>query len=148
MNQGDTGKVNINRNPRVPEGAPLPYPVHKVLGMLPTEEAAWNVIDELKAEGIPEEEIELWGGHAGAEAIDKSFSKSGLKGRLARLVHELGEEGEDIRRYDEALRSGQFLLVVPAPRSEFRESVRDSMVKQGGHLITYYDQLTTETLAE
>ena len=58
MTQRDTGKVNINRNPQVLEGSPLPYPAQKVLGILPNEEAAWQAIDELTSRGFAEEEIE------------------------------------------------------------------------------------------
>ena len=147
MTQRDTGKVNINRNPRVPEGSPLPYPTHKVLGILSSEDAVWQAIDELTSRGFVEEDIELWGGQAGSQAIHESFSRSGLMGRLKRLVQELGEEGDNIRSYDEALKAGQFLLVVPAPNAEAKESVRDIMVRHGGHFISYFDHLTIETLA-
>jgi hypothetical protein len=62
MTRRDTGKVNINRNPQVLEGSPLPYPADKVVGILPNEEAAWQAIHELRSRGFGEEDIELWGG--------------------------------------------------------------------------------------
>lgn len=142
MTQRDTGKVNINSDPQVPEGSPVPYPTHKILGIIPTEDGAWRAIDELKTARVPEEEIELWGGQAGADAMDESFS--GIVGRLRRLSMDLAQPGD---RYGEALRSGHFVLVVPAPNPEAKETVREIMVKHGGHYISYYDHLTIEILA-
>ncbi len=145
MTRRDTGKVNVNRNPH--EGSALPYPAQKVLGILPDEDAAWQAIDELTSRGFAEEGIDLWGGKAGFQAIQESFSQSGLIGRLKGLMFEFGEEGDITEQFDEALQAGRFLLVVPAPNAEAKETVRDTMVKHGGHHIFFFDDLTIETLA-
>ncbi len=146
MDRRDTGKVNINRNPDVPEGSALPYPTHKVLGIMPKEEDAWQAIDDLKLRGFSEEEIELWTGPVGSQAIEGSYAHSGIIERLKRLAQKHGEEGEFIRGYDEALQKGGFLLVVPATTNEAKMTIRDIMVKHGGHLVSYFDHLTMETL--
>ncbi len=147
MDGRDTGKVNINRNPDVPEGSALPYPTHKVLGVMPKEEDAWQAIDDLKLRGFSEEEIELWTGEAGKQAIDESYTHSGVIESLKRLSQKYGEEGEFIRGYNEALQKGEFLLVVPATTNEAKMTIRDIMVNHGGHFLSYYDKLTIETLA-
>jgi heme oxygenase (mycobilin-producing) len=146
MTQRASGKVNINRDPQVLEGSPLPYPAHKIVGILPNEEAAWQAIDELKSRGFAEEELQLWGGQAGAQAILDSYRQSGLMGRLKGLRFKYGEEGDITQHYIEDLRVGYFLLVIPAPNAEAKVIVRDTMVKHGGHRIIFFDDLATETL--
>jgi heme-degrading monooxygenase HmoA len=147
MTQRERGKVNINRDSQVPEGSPLPYPAHKIIGILPNEEAAWQAIDELASRGFAEEAIELWRGEAGAQTILDSFRHSGLVGLLEGLRFKYGEEGEISQHYIEDLQAGSFLLVIPAPNAEAKVIVRDSMVKHGGHRIIFFDDLVTETLA-
>jgi len=94
MTQRERGKVSMNRDPQVLEGSPLPYPAYKIVGILPNEEAAWQAIDELTSRGFAEEEIQLWGGQAGAQAILDSFRHSGLVGLLKGLRFKYGEEGD------------------------------------------------------
>jgi heme-degrading monooxygenase HmoA len=146
MTQRASRKVNINRDPGVLEGSPLPYPAHKIVGILPNEEAAWQAIDELTSRGFAEEEIELWGGQAGAQAILDSFRHSGIVGRLKGLWFSYGEEGDITQHFIEELQAGYFLLVIPTSNAEAKVIVRDSMVKHGGHGIIFFGDVATETL--
>jgi hypothetical protein len=58
-----------------------------------------------------------------------------------------GEEGDITQHFYEDLQAGYFLLVIPAPNAEAKATVRDTMVKHGGHRIIFFDELTIETLA-
>ena len=125
----------------------MPYPKHKVLGLVPSEEAARRVIETLKGVGVSEGEIEFWRGPEGAEAIDTNFEQAGPMQKIKRFFMDVyGEEGENLHLYQEGLRNGEHLLAVPAG-PETKGAVMEAMAEQGGHFINYYDDMTVETLA-
>lgn len=146
MSDRGESKVNINSNPQVAEGDTLPYPLHKVLGVLPTEESAWQVIAALKARGAAEEEMDLWTGQTGAAAMEETVREAGLIGRLRRMVAEFGMEGTYIEAYEAALRNSQFLLAVPAADEDAKNAAAAIMADHGARHVTYFDQLTIERL--
>ncbi len=141
----DFGKVSINHNVDQPGASTLPYPTNRLLGLLASKEAALRAVDRLTPE-ISENQIEVFFGEAGANALHSVHDNSGLLGRLRRITGSLGPEPEQSKEYEEALRSGKVLIGVQAADESLLEPIREALVSEGCQSLRYYGRLVIRDL--
>ncbi|HXE58263.1 MAG TPA: hypothetical protein VNK43_09690 [Gemmatimonadales bacterium] len=124
----------------------LRYPTRKVVGVVDTPEQLERVLLALSENGIDRKQIMVFSGDEGIRCIDPAGAHHGLLGRLTRVVQFIGEELEHMRRYEEELRAGHFLVVVSVDGEEAKEAVRRVLGAHGGHFVDYYGPLMIQHL--
>jgi hypothetical protein len=123
------------------------YPTDMLIGVIDEADAAQAALHELTERGFNEEEIRVLCGPEGAKQLDVSGKEHGLLGRLARLLLNVADgESEAIRRHEQELQAGHFLIAVPAAEPAARERAREILLEHGGHYINFFGAWTVETL--
>jgi hypothetical protein len=143
----DFGRVGVNRDTDHPEAQNLPYPAHRVVGVVSSEEAAWRAIDRLKSGGFAEEEMELFLGEAGQASLHNYHARSGALGHLRQVVESLGSDQDQSREYEEAVRQGHVVVAVKAPQEDVVETIHDALVQEGATSVRYYGLLVIRDLS-
>lgn len=123
------------------------YPTDMLLGVIDDADAAQAALQELTERGFNADEIRVLCGPAGARQLDVSGKEHGILGRLSRLLLNVADtESESIRRHEQELEAGHFLVALPAAEPAARERAREVLLKHGGHYINFYGAWTVETL--
>jgi hypothetical protein len=100
-------------NPDPYAGGHLFALVHRVTGLLDTEDEAMAMVRALEEDGVATDDIDIFKGEQGARCLDLSGREHGRAVRLLRTLEAaVGHEGETNHRIDEALRHGAILLCV------------------------------------
>ena len=142
----DFGRVAVNRNADHPEAKNLPYPGHRVVGVVTSEDAAWRAIDRLKAGGFEEDEMEVFLGESGRASLHNYHARSGALGHLRQLAESLGSEQDQSREYEEAVSRGHIVMAVKAPEEDVVESIRAALAQEGATSLRYYGLLAIRDL--
>jgi hypothetical protein len=143
----DFGGVSVNHNVDHPDASHLPYPTNRLLGLVGSQEAALRVVERLKSEGLSEDQMEVFFGDEGADALHSVHDNSGLLGRLRQITGNLGPEPEQSKEYEEALRAGKVLIGVQAPDESLMERARDALAAEGSESLRYYGRLAIRDLS-
>jgi hypothetical protein len=138
--------------PRAAQGAagPIAYPLNHVVGIVDTADAAAEAVRILTGGGFLPSEVTVACGSAMAERLRQSSGHAGLLGgviRLADRLNILGDELEEKRQYEEALRDGRIVLAILTPTDERKVRAADVLRRQGGHFINFMGRFTSERLA-
>ena len=88
----DYGQVSVNRDADHPDAKNLPYPTHRVVGVVISEDAAGKAIERLKSLGIEEERIELFLGEPGQACLHNYHARTGALGHLRQIAESLGTD--------------------------------------------------------
>jgi hypothetical protein len=104
-------------------------PAHELAVLLPDEQAARQVLQDLQADVVDVTRAQILHGQEGARILDRSGREHGFASTLVRLVQNLG--------YDEALRAGEALLTVPCSYEQARK-LSGALNKRGGHGMIYF----------
>jgi hypothetical protein len=123
----------------------LLYPKGKVVGVIDSAAQLDGALTTLADLGISRHDIMVFSGDEGIRRIDPRGRFHGLLGRLTRIVQSLGEELAHLKRYENELRAGHFLVVISAD-PERREEIGRAIGAHGGHFVDYYGTLTIEHL--
>jgi diadenosine tetraphosphate (Ap4A) HIT family hydrolase len=100
-------------NPDPYAGGRLFALVHRVTGLLDSEEEAMEAVRALEAAGVVPDDIDVFVGEKGARSLDLPGREHGRVIRLLRsLEHAVGDERETNHRIDDALRGGATLLTI------------------------------------
>jgi len=125
----------------------LRYPTRKVVGVVDTSDDLEAALSALAAAGLAPESIQVFSGDDGIRCIDSDGYHHGLLGRLTRIFQAVGEEYEHMRRYEEELRAGHYLVAVSVSDDEVeRERVAAILSEHGGHFVDYYGPLAIKHL--
>lgn len=120
----------------------LRYPARKVVGVVNASADLEAALGALAAAGVAADAIQVFAGDEGIRAVDPDGRHHGLLGRLTRALQAIGEEYEHMRRYEEELRAGHYLVVVSVPEEKAaRERVAGILRQHGGHFVDYYGPL-------
>lgn len=120
----------------------LRYPTRKIVGVVDNSHDLDAVLSALAAAGFAAEAIQVFSGEEGICRIDPDGSYHGLVGRLTRIIQAIGAEHEHMRRYEEELRAGHYLVVISVPDDEVeRQRAAAILSKHGGHFVDYYAPL-------
>jgi len=128
---------------------PVRYPTHNVVGVIDTADQLSAAVKELTSGGFLESEINVARGAAAAERVDASTGRGGITGLAIRVAESLGlqnEESEFKDHYEEAMRSGRFVIRVAAPSEEREERATDILKRHGAHSVAYYGKYTIRKL--
>jgi hypothetical protein len=110
----------------------------------PQEVAA--ATDELANAGVSEDGIFVLCGPEGADRLDVSGRRHGLRGRIYRLVEYVSDLNQVLERAAEHMRDGGFTVSVPADE-ESKELVARIVRRHGGFDIIYYGPLSWEEMS-
>ena len=123
------------------------FPWDTVVGVVDDADAVDTVVRELVAAGFTEDSVHVLAGDEGERLIDRSGTRHGFLGRVARKFQALGEEREHTDRHLEALRKGHFVVIVPTKDEDRIKKIQSILSAHGGHFVNYYTRMTTRSLA-
>jgi hypothetical protein len=112
-------------------------PAHELAVLLPDEQAARQVLQDLQADVVDVTRAQILHGQEGARILDRSGREHGFASTLVRLVQNLGYDESILHVYDEALRAGEALLTVPCSYEQARK-LSGALNKRGGHGMIYF----------
>ena len=103
----------------------------------------------LTSGGFLESEVTLTAGVERAELLRASSGRSGIIGRVLRVVDRLGagDEMDTRHRYEQALRDGQLNVLVLAPTEERKRLAAEVLRQNGRQDINFFGRLAVEQLA-
>ena len=122
--------------PEPPEGL-LTAPEDRVLAFMDTPEDAAAAMDELAEKGFPKDEFFVLCGPKGAERLDVSGDRHGLRGRTYRIMEWMGDERDVLLRSGEHLSRGGLVVTVPADEGAKAAAAR-ALAAHGGHEIAHF----------
>lgn len=128
----------------------FPYPEGRVVAIIGTVENLWDAEEALVTAGFLESEIDVAHGEAAAEKLRAGTGRSGIANIAMRLVAKFGLPNDEMaqrRRYEEALRDGQFVITVVAPTDERKVLASQIIHDHGGSFIHFFGQRTFEVMA-
>jgi hypothetical protein len=130
---------------------PIRYPVNHVVGILDTPKQVTSAVEALLRGGFLDSEVEVdCGGPAAADRLRATTGRTGLLDAILRVAEALGvphDETEVKHRYEQALRDGQFLVMVQALTDERKERAGQILREHGGHFINFLGRFAREELA-
>ena len=103
------------------------------------------VTADLLAARIPLDGIHIYCCSEGADALDLTGTKHGLRGRINRLVQSVAYEDDHLQRIQAELEAGHALVGV-AVDNERKVDVSKVLHRHGGHDVVYYGPYTWEHL--
>jgi hypothetical protein len=71
---------------------------------------------------------------------------TGLAIRIAQSLGLQNEESEYKDHYEEAMRSGKFVIRVAAPSVERKDRATEILKRHGGHSVSYYGKYTIQKI--
>jgi hypothetical protein len=128
---------------------PVRYPTHNIVGVLDTADQLAAAIRDLTSGGFLESEIDVAHGPAAADRVDAATGRGGIAGLAIRIAEKLGlqnEESEFKNHYEEAMRSGQFVIRIAAPSEERKDRAAEILKQHGGHAVAYFGKYTIRKL--
>jgi hypothetical protein len=131
-------------------GDEIRYPTDHIVGIVDTPEQLEEAIRALTGGGFLESEIRVAHGPAAAARLEASTGRTGLVDRLLRVAERIGMPNDEMAikdRYEQALRDGQFVVLVLAPTDERKARAGEVLSSKGGHFIKYFGRLTIEPIA-
>ncbi|GIF23291.1 hypothetical protein BJ973_000352 [Actinoplanes tereljensis] len=117
------------------------HPVYALVAALPDRETVDAVLGAIDSG----ETVELLHGPVGLKILDQRGSGHGLSARLHRLLQNWTYYEQILGSFAEALRAGDFLLLVPCP-PEDRHRIGRLLATGGGHAAYYFGYNTVESI--
>jgi hypothetical protein len=121
-------------------------PVHAVVMLLPDEVNARDAWAALADMGISVDEVRILAGVTGAELLDARGASHGHLARFFRRMQHLGSGENALHVYDEGLRNGGAVMIVPCAR-DTAERVARAAEEHGGRALAYFGRGTLEVLS-
>lgn len=128
---------------------PIRYPTHNVVGVLDTIDQLVGAASDLTNGGFLESEINVAQGPAAADRVDATTGRGGITGLAIRVAEKLGLQNEELEfkdHYEEAMRSGRFVIRVAAPSEERKDRATEILKQHGAHSVAYYGKYTIQKL--
>jgi hypothetical protein len=123
----------------------LSYPTDKLVAIIDTMPDAEQARQELLEAGFAFDAIGVQHGTRAAEHA-VHYTDFDPFPHLARLLHVHSIEHEQAVVYEQALRQGQSVIAVHAPKAEARQRALGILEAHNAHSITFYGKWTIETL--
>ena len=125
------------------------YPINHVIAVVDTAGQVRPVAHALMEGGFLDSEIEVTCGQAAADALDANTGRTGLAHLAIRLAERLGISNDEMavkERYEQALRDGQFVVLVAAPTDERKTKAGQILRDHGAHFINFMGRFSMEVL--
>ena len=110
-------------------------PVEAVAGLIPGGAHCVPIMAALPGLGIETDLVGILHGADGLRILDPA--PHGFGHRVVKFFESWGYQNEIIKLYDEGLRKGESLVVVPASNAD-RIGVARLMAANGGHAVYYF----------
>jgi hypothetical protein len=123
----------------------LSYPTDKLVAIIDAMPDAEHARHELIEAGFAPDAIGLQHGTR-AEERTVHYTDFDPLPQLARLLHVHSIEHEQAVVYEQALRQGQSVIAIHAPKTEARERALRILETYNAHYVNFYGKWTIETL--
>lgn len=110
-------------------------PVAAVAGLVPGGQHCGPILQALPALGIDTASVGVFHGAQGVRIVDPK--PHGIGHRLLHFFESWGYQAEIMKLYDEGLRKGESMLVVPLSYPE-RSDIARLLVRNLGHAVYYF----------
>ena len=126
----------------------LKYPKRHTLCFFDREDQAEAAVQAILRQGIHEDDVNVYEGDFGVDAVDADGRHHTLKELWARWAQKFLRTGEWylVEEADRELRQGHLLVSVLTTTEEQKEDVAELMLLNGGRAIRYVDPLYNEEL--
>jgi hypothetical protein len=121
-------------------------PVHALVMLLPDEMNARHTLAALADMDISVDEVRILAGVTGAELLDARGASHGHLARFFRRMQHLGSGENALHVYDEGLRNGGAVMIVPCARDSAGRVAR-AAEEHGGRATVYFGRGTLEVLS-
>jgi hypothetical protein len=128
---------------------PIQYPTHNLVGVLDTFEQLRGATTDLLSQGFLESEINVAQGKAAADQVDATTGRGGVAGFALRIAEKLGLQNQELEfkdHYEQAMRSGRFVIRVAAPSEERKDRATEILKRHGAHSVAYFGKYTIQGL--
>ena len=134
-----------NRHFSEPPDGLLTAPENRVLAFMDTTADVAAAIDHLVVKGFPPERIFVLCGPKGAERLDASGNRHGLRGRIYRIMEWMGDERDVLLGMEKHLSGGGLIVTVPADDASKAAAAR-ALAAHGGHEMAHFGKRHWERL--
>ena len=131
-------------------GDEFPYPVGRVVAIVDTVEQLSAVVKGLVESGFISSEIDIVHGESAADSLASGTGRSGFANVAMKLAAKVGLPNDEMalrRCYEEALRTGHFLVAVTTPTQERKVLASQVILDNGGSFIHYFGERTFEVMS-
>ena len=118
-------------------------PVEAVAGLVPGGQHCIPIMAALPGLGIELDMVGVLHGADGLRILDPE--PHGIGQRIRRFFESLGYQAEIIKLWDEGLRKGESMIVVPASYPD-RATISQLIAANGGHAVFYFGVGHVESL--
>lgn len=128
---------------------PVRYPTNNVIAVLESSDQVIATVEGLTGSGFLASEFDVRCGGAAAERLEQSPGRRGLLGLVISVAEKLGFSDEEMKqkdRYEEALRSGRYLVRVSAPSDERKDIASRILNDNGATEVNFFGPLTIEPM--
>jgi len=122
------------------------YPINRIVAILDDDEQLRAVLDELPEAGVDPSSVNVLSGPEGAERLDRSGVRHGLRGRVLRLLQRTAYEGAALDAHEAALKEGRRVIYVPVGTDAQRDTVVRLLWAAGGHYLLHFHRWTVEEI--
>lgn len=121
------------------------YPTNRLFAVIDTSADLQSAVAALAAEPSGDQARVLCC-DAGRDRIDAGGRHASLLGRLIRVTG-LGLEATHVKRYDEELAKGHYVVEVEASNEAHRQRAATVLRAHGAHFINFYGRFAIEQMA-
>jgi hypothetical protein len=118
-------------------------PVEAVAGLVPGGRHCGPILEALPTWGIDTASVGVFHGAEGVTILNPK--PHGVGHRILRFFESWGYQAEIMKLYDEGLRKGESMIVVPLSYSE-RDDIGRLLVQNHGHAVYYFGIGRAESL--
>lgn len=124
-------------------------PTNKVAGSIDTADDVKAALRDLRSAGFAANELELLADAEAASRIGVTDEASDVRVHIfdaTQRVPAFYDAPVIVKRVEQELQAGHYLVGVSAEDEETRERVRDILKSNGGHFINFYGRFAAESL--
>ncbi len=124
------------------------YPAGWTLAVMEGADAAQSAAKELRAAGVPPEDVVVLTATDTAAQIKRLGSSTGVAARIRRGVQFLTmDQMPDLHVYELAIGQGHPVIAIRVPDAEERRRAIATVQRHGGHFVNRFGDWATEEIA-
>lgn len=121
-------------------------PVSAVSGLVPSQQGVERVLVALRVGGIDVADVGVLHGAEGVRILDADGTEHGRHAKFIRFFQKWGYDDAVLNLYDEGLRKGQSVVVIPSTQ-ENKLAFARLLQQNQGHAIHYFGVGSAESLS-
>jgi nucleotide-binding universal stress UspA family protein len=138
--------------PSIPASGPsdnvdrfLDRPRNAVSGLVPDRQRTVQVLDALRTDLADSSDIMVLHGPEGVRILDTDGTRHGPHAKLVRFFQNWGYDDAVLNLYDEGLRKGESVVVIPSTPAD-KVAIARLLQRHQGHAIHYFGLRSAESL--